>query len=554
MSAKSKITNNSTNNGNNSAIGGNNETITGKKKTSKKTETVKSVAISNQDLDAEFGDTWDTPNVETNAKPNSSVTTNADDEWADSWNDNQEQAGVNSEVIRTTSDEQEDVDSEESLTASEEMAVRENETRIAEGTILLDKLISQGYEVNNIDGSMIIRTWEDILLATDLDRTHVKKVIAAIRAHGFETPRSIQSTTILRILKGGDFIGQASAGNGKTAAFGIPAILSTDPSKRAIQKIIVAPTTLLAQQIIDVITELSVGTGLTIQNWSGGEKYCRDRRPHIVVGTPGRICDVLSPKVCKDGVERSLIDLRHLTSLIFDEGDELLKQGFKEQLSTIVKSCPETTQVCIFSATFPATVLNICNGFMNSPAQLIVPEKKVITTRVNQYYAKCENETAKLNDVIDCITKNPTATIMIFCNTCTGIRRLSEALTANPKSIKHLCLNGRMPPADKKNTIADFTAGKCRILLTSDFAARGFSYEEVSIVINYDMPTCVETYVHRIGRAGRAGESGNVVTLITSDQEMSTMKFIVQFHGMPIRETVNKKTKEGVVKIKFRFA
>lgn len=559
MSAKSKSINNSTNSGNNSATGGNNSATGGnneistgknKKKTSNKTENIESVVISNQDLDAEFGDTWDEQVVENTVELTDSV--NIDSVNIDSVNVDNE--CTDSDAIGTKVDQKDTIDSDESFTASEEIAVTENQQRIAEGNVLLEKLIKDGYEVNGIDGSMIIRNWEDISLATDLNKYHVRTVIAAVRGHGLEIPRSIQATSILRILRGGDFIGQASAGSGKTVAFGLPAILSTDPTKISIQKIIVVPTTLLAQQIIDVINELSRGTGIKIQNWSGGEKYCRDRRPHIVVGTPGRICDVLTPKVCKDGIERSLIDLRHLTSLIFDEGDELLKQGFKDQLSTIVKSCPETTQVCIFSATFPATVLNICNGFMHNPAQLIVPEKKVITTRVNQYYSKCKDETEKLKDVIDCITKHPIATIMIFCNTCTAIRKLSEALTNNTTPIRHLCLNGRMPSEDKKITIRDFISGKCRVLLSSDLGARGFDYHEVSIVINYDMPNCVETYVHRIGRAGRAGDIGNAVTLITSDQEMSTMKFIVQFHGMPIRETVNKKSKEGVIKVKFRFA
>lgn len=551
--ASNKTSNNSITNGNNSTTGG---TSTGKKKTSKKTESaekVESVIISNLDLDAEFGDTWDEPI----SKPVKSVisTTIEDDEFADSWNDSQEQPTIESKVNEPTVDEIDAVDSEESLTASEELAVRENEKRIEEGTALLNELIMKDYQVKDIDGSMVIRTWEDILLENDLNlnKTHVRKVISAIRNHGFETPREIQMITILRILKGGDFIGQASAGNGKTAAFGIPAILSTDPSKRAIQKMIVVPTTILAQQIVDVITELSRGTGIIIQNWSGGEKYIKDRRPHIVVGTPGRICELLSPKQCMDGVERLLTDLRHLSSLILDEGDELLKQGFREQLSKIVTSCPGTTQVCVFSATFPADVLNICNGFMTNPAQLIVPEKKVITTRVNQYYAKCENENGKLKDVIDCINKNEFSTIMIFCNTCSGLKRLSESLTNNTPSIRHLCLSGRMGADEKKLAVNDFKAGKCRILLLSNLGARGFDTTDTNIVINYDMPDCVETYVHRIGRAGRAGEIGNAVTLITTDKEMSTMKFIVQFHGMPIRETLNKKTKD-VTKIKFKFA
>ena len=428
--------------------------------------------------------------------------------------------------------------------------------RIKDGELTLKKLEKEGFEVEGITGDMIIQRWTDLLHTTSIDKSYVSKVLKAITNYGFEEPRNIQMLSILRILRGGDLIAQASAGNGKTGAFAIPCILSTNPNLKEIQKIIIAPTTVLSDQIFTVFTELSRGTGLIIQNWCGGSKYYHDKRPHIVVGTPGRIVDMIESNCYKDGTKRKpsdCIDLRYLTSLILDEGDELLGIGFKDQLKTIITSCPNEIQVCVFSATFPVQIINICKSFMKDYSVLIVPESKVITTRVNQWYTVCNDEDNKVSDIIDCINKNQYATIMIFCNSCSGIDRLRNALTAKAGHIKHLYVSGKLPADDRKKAISDFISGKCRILLSSDIGARGFDFTDVSIVINYNMPNSVETYIHRIGRAGRAGTIGNSLSLISTDTEMSDMKHIVQFHRMPIIETNNKKKKDGSNMVKFIF-
>lgn len=530
----------------------------------------KPVEITNslvENFDQEFEESWAKPEpIVEKVNVIATAIDNIDDEFADTWDDKEVQPTIEPTIEPTikptmevnvssaSENNADEVDTSGDMT--EEDISSENNKRLIQGNLILNRLKKEGFEVEGITGDMIISNWEEILLTKTLNKTHVKRVIAAVRAHGFETPRNIQMMSILRIVLGGDLIAQASAGNGKTGAFGIGAILSTDPTLKAIQKIIVVPTTLLSDQIFAVMNELSRGTGIVIQNWRGGGIYYRDRNPHIVVGTPGRIVDLIYSTTRKDGSERPSIDLNRLTSLILDEGDDLLGENFCNQIRDIVVKCPSVAQVCLFSATLPSRVINFCKNpdFMTNPSLLIVPEKKVITTRVNQYYSKCIDVNDKINKVINCITKNPNATVIIFCNTCSGIKGLSEGMQNRAPHIRHICITGKMPSVDKTLAIKNFLDGKCKILLSSDIGARGFDCTDVSIVINYDMPHIYDTYVHRIGRAGRAGDVGNAVTLTMSEEELSRMKAIVQLHGMPIRETANKKMKDGTTKVEFEFA
>jgi superfamily II DNA/RNA helicase len=529
------------------------------------------------DLDQEFEDSW----TKQENIPSSGI---FDSEFADSWNNDTvgkvsvaQVAQVVSNSIYNSDSEINNIDTElevaelessdtvleyntfsesenkEDKEDKENKEKEENYKKKREGELILDKLAKEGYEVHGINADMIIGEWKHLFFEEGLNYGHVSRVIRAVEEHGFETPRSIQMLSTVRIIRGGDLIAQAGAGNGKTGAFGIGAIISTDPHLRQIQKLIIVPTSTLVDQIFDVLTRLSRGTGITIQRWRGNLPYPKDKKPHIVIGTPGRVVDMIQPRRKNDGTEKSMIDLTYLRSLILDEGDELLAQGFRDQLKRIVETCPETSQVCLFSATLSPQVLNICNSFMRDPSVLIVPEKKVITTRVNQYYSKCDTDDNKVNDVIDCIEKNPMATIMIFCNTCSGIRKLSERLQAYKNPIRHICVNGKMLSTDREKAIKDFLSGSYRVLLASDIVGRGFDFSDVSIIMNYDMPNNIEAYIHRIGRAGRAGDIGNSVTLITTDEDMAKMRFIVQFHGMPIRETLNKTMKDGTVKRKFIF-
>ncbi len=534
--------------------------------TKKEAESIISVSAN---LDDEFGDTWDSPvlsNVVVSPSSQDVVITQTavdslEDEFADSWNDGPVVSSTGSSKL--TTDEKDVVSntvSDNVVTTEDNDDLVDNSAYRAEiGRILIEKLTKQGYNLYGISGEMIIEKWEDVVyspVAYSINRNHVAKVFSAVNDYGFETPREIQMLSILPMLTGNDFMGQAPAGSGKTCAFGIPIILRTDPSIRSIQTIILTPTTVLAEQHCEFLRKISKGTGIIIDIWTKGSKYPdRTKMPHVVVGTPGRVFELVTKTFfCKrTNCTKLSIDLSRLKSFVLDEADELLGQGFKNQTGPIIESCPASAQICLFSATMPMWMLNTCKEFVSPDcANIIVPEKQVITIRVNQYYSKCRNDESKINDVVDCINKNPLSTVVIFCNTCTTIKKISEALTA--KGINSLCVNGKISSEERNLALSSFLAGNCRILLASDMIARGFDFTEISIVINYDMPNSIETYVHRIGRAGRAGDIGNAVTLITSDQEMATMKYIVQFHGMPIKETVTKtNTKDGKSRVKFIF-
>jgi superfamily II DNA/RNA helicase len=545
----------------------------------KKKELVSVISVG-ANFDDEFGDTWDVP-VSSSVVLESAVLSSPpivslDDEFADSWD-----GAVTSTipVISTTSSNQLTTDEKDVVSNamsnvvsgsgknsvddeddSDNDIVDNSEYRKRIGDLLIENLMKKGYDLYKITGDMIAVNWNDVkgsLFLHSINKSHISTVFKAINDYGFQTPREIQMLSILSLLKGEDFIGQAPAGSGKTCAFGVPIVLRTDPTRRGVQAIILTPTAILAEQHCEFLQKISEGTGLVIKTWIGGSQYPnRDNMPHIVVGTPGRVCDLLNKTFfCKrNNCLKKSIDLSKLKSIVLDEADELLSQSFKSEVASIIVSCPETTQTCVFSATFPPWMMNICREFMEKDCpNIIVPEKRVITIRVNQHYSKCRDDDEKMSDLIDCIGKNPLSTIIVFCNTCAAIKRISDSLIA--RGINNLCVNGRMLSDERTKILKLFFSRECRILLASDVIARGFDFTDIGIVINYDMPNRIETYIHRIGRTGRAGEIGNAVTLITTEQEMAMMKYIVQFHGMPIKETVTKssKTKDGKSRVKFIF-
>jgi superfamily II DNA/RNA helicase len=573
-------------------------------KTNSKTKDQVSIISQSTNLDDEFGDTWESPvqNVVVSSlqKEESIANTMSDsfeDDFADSWNDtpvisticsNQlttdekevvsntavvdtaivdtavvntaivDTAVVNTAIVNTAIVDTVAVNTDainyNTVFEDDNDLTDDSFNRAKIGQILIDKLTKQGYNLYGISGDMIIENWEDVansIFVHTIKRKHISTVFSAVMEYGFETPREIQMLSILPLLSCNDFIGQAPAGSGKTCAFGIPVVLRTDPTRRCIQTIILTPTLPLAQQHCEFLRRISVGTGIIIDTWAGGLPYPRDKIPHIVVGTLGRVSELVTKTFfCrKSKCTKMSIDLSNLNTLILDEADELLL-NFEQQSKTIIQSCPQSAQTCLFSATMPVWMINKCKEFMKPECpNIIVPEKKVITVRVNQHYSRCRDEEGKINDVADCINKNPLSTILIFCNSCSTISKVSESLVT--RGIDHVYVHSKLTIEERIKSFDRFlteNTGKCRILLTTDILARGFDYTEISIVINYNMAPSVETYVHRIGRAGRGGIIGNAVTLITSEQEMATMKYIVRFHGMSIKET-----KDGTSRVKFKF-
>ena len=411
---------------------------------------------------------------------------------------------------------------------SEVLEKKINDLKI-QGKEMLEDFKERGIDVNGIDETMIVKEWEDFLILPNCNpnKSYVRNLIKSIVNHGFESPRPIQCVTSGRISLGGDLIAQAKAGNGKTAAFTIGAALRIDPNLYKTQVLILSPTQLLTDQTMEVAKSLTKNTGIVVHCYRGGLPQPSDRKiPHIISGCPGRINDL---------IKRKKINLNALKTVILDEGDELLKQGFRDQIKNIIEVLADTVQICLFSATLPNGILELCTRFMREPAYVILPENQVITELVSQWYVKCPSLGDKDGCIVDAIQTNPDETIIIFFNSCSRLQKVSQILMEDDINIPHICIHSKMEPNERVNSIADFIAGKYKVLLASDLASRGLDIPHVTLVINYDIPYTVETYVHRIGRSGRGDKLGNSITLIMTEEDKSKMTFIVQIHGIPIK-------------------
>jgi len=464
-------------------------------------------------------------NVLLHKQKNVEASVNLEDEFAETWNqENTNEIQINEKKLEK--------ESEKKLENDPEKISNINPIKIEQlkqqGIDMLNDFKHKGIEVNGINETMIIKEWDDIYyLNCNNNKSYIKSVISSILDYGFETPRPIQCATIGRIAKGGDMITQAKAGNGKTAAFVIGSVLRIDPTLHSTQLLILSPTQLLTDQTMEVVKNLTKNTGLIVHCYRGGLYQPRNGMiPQIVVGCPGRINDMIKHK---------RINLNNLQTLILDEGDELLKQGFREQIKTIIEHLAFNVQICIFSATLPKGILELSTKFMRDPAYVILPENQVITELVTQWYVRCTNLSDKDGCVIDAIETNPKDIIIVFFNSCTRLQKFSQILKSYKNPIQHLCIHSRMEPSERDKSIYDFINGKSKILLASDIAARGLDFTCVTLVINYDIPCDIETYVHRIGRSGRGDRLGNSITLVMTEEDYKRMMFIVDIHGIPIK-------------------
>lgn len=391
---------------------------------------------------------------------------------------------------------------------------------------LLKDFENRGIRLQGILETDIIEKWEDIYLlkSNNLDNIYINNLIKSIIDFGYFSPRPIQCITIGLINRGNDLVAQAVAGNGKTAAFVIGALTRVNLNLYKPQVLILSPTHELTDQTTEVVKNLSLHTGLIVHSYRGGVKISRyGKIPQVIVACPGRLEDLIN---------KNQIDLNHLKTLILDEGDELLKRGFKEQVKKIIESIVETVQICLFSATYSKGILEMCNKFMTNPSYVILPDNQVITTLVSQWYIKLQDQTMKFKTLIDLINKNDDV-IIIFFNYCSKLISVSDEF--NKLNINHLFIHGRLPADIRIKNLNDFINKKSKILLASDLAARGLDIPHVSMVINFDVATSIETYIHRIGRAGRGDILGNAITLVISEEDQNKIKYIVQMHSMPIK-------------------
>ena len=384
---------------------------------------------------------------------------------------------------------------------------------------------------NNVTlNNTIINTWDDLNLKTELLR--------GIYSYGFEKPSDIQKKAILPIINEKDTIAQAQSGTGKTGTFAISALQRVDTSLKQTQVIIIAPTHELVKQIHNVISALSnMMDDLTIKTIIGGTSIqdditeIRKNCPQIIVGTAGRIFDM---------IKRRYIRTKHMKLFILDEADEMLSKGFKDQIYNIFQHFNQDIQVAIFSATMPTEVLELTNKFMKEPIKIILKNEELSLDGIQQYFLASVGDSDKFDMLKRLFSYISVSQCIIYCNNVNRVSELQKAMANEGFSV--CCIHSSMDKNERENAFNSFRSGSYRVLISSNVTARGIDIQQVSTVINFDIPKCVHTYLHRIGRSGRWGRKGLVINFVTQ-YDITHMRNIEKHYNISINELPNDITK-----------
>lgn len=353
-------------------------------------------------------------------------------------------------------------------------------------------------------------------------------LVQTLSALGYEAPTPIQQRTIPALLAGRDVIGQAQTGTGKTAAFALPILQKIDAVRRETQALVLAPTRELAVQVADALHSYAHGTpGVTVLPVYGGapigpQLKRLERGVQVVVGTPGRLIDVL---------DRKSLRLDAIRFLVLDEADEMLKMGFIDDVEKILSLTPKPRQIALFSATMPPGVVRIAQKHLVDPERISIERKTVTAPDIEQRFINV-SEGQKLETLAHILELEDSEAVLIFRRTKNGAAELAERLEG--RGFAAVAMHGDMKQAERESVIRRLRAGQAEIVVATDVAARGLDVEQIAHVINYDIPNDVEAYVHRVGRTGRAGRTG-VATLFVTPREQRMMREIERFTGSKIK-------------------
>jgi len=387
-----------------------------------------------------------------------------------------------------------------------------------EGASKDDNLMKQEFESNYEE---VIDNFDNLGLQEDLLR--------GIYAYGFEKPSAIQQRAIMPLVKGHDIIAQAQSGTGKTATFTIGILQRLDFSIPECQALILAPTRELAQQIQKVVVALGDYLSAKCHACIGGTRVSDDisklrNGVHIVVGTPGRVYDML----CRQVLRPDRIKL-----FILDEADEMLSRGFKDQIYDIFQALPPRVQVGLFSATMPSEALEITERFMREPVRILVKRDELTLEGIKQFYISVEREEWKLDTLCDLYDTLNITQAVIFCNTRRKVDFLTDKMRAREFTVSST--HGDIGQKERDVILNEFRTGSSRVLITTDLLARGIDVQQVSLVINYDLPRNLENYIHRIGRSGRFGRKGVAINFVTQE-DIRALRELEQFYNTQIEE------------------
>jgi ATP-dependent RNA helicase DeaD len=334
-----------------------------------------------------------------------------------------------------------------------------------------------------------------------------KEVLEGIEELGFKNLFPIQAQAIIPLLQGKDVIGQAQTGTGKTAAFGIPMVERLNLEIVVVQGLVLVPTRELAMQVAEHIGRFGKFTKLRVVPIFGGEPIDRQIHAlkdgvHVVVGTPGRVIDLL---------ERRILNLQSVRVVVLDEADRMLDMGFIEDIEYILSRTPRSRQTSLFSATIDQTVMNVCNRYMKNPEKVLVSRDEIALTQMNQYYI-IVNPRSKFEAACRIIRENKIDRAIVFCRTRTETTIIAEELRKRGYDAR--ALHAGYTQAQRDMVMNSFRRGKLKLLVATDVAARGLDIQEITHIINYDVPLDALVYFHRIGRTARKGNGGTAITLV----------------------------------------
>ncbi|XP_022286750.2 uncharacterized protein LOC111099666 [Crassostrea virginica] len=355
------------------------------------------------------------------------------------------------------------------------------------------------------------------------------ELLRGIYGFGFEKPSMIQQKAIPLILTGSDVIAQAQSGTGKTGTFSISILQQLDPGLKRCQALVLAPTRELASQSQRVMTALGDYMGIVCHGMVGGNHVGDDitrlrEGVHVVSGTPGRILHLL---------RKGYLELSALRHFVLDEADQMLSKGFLDQIQDTFEYVPRDTQIILVSATLPPEVLDITSKFMRNPRRVLVKREELTLQGIQQFYVNVEREDWKLDTLCDIYDTVNVEKTIIFCNTRGKVEWLEREM--NRRDFTVSAMHAGLSQKERELILRSFRTGSSRVLISTDLLSRGIDVQQVSLVINFDLPMERESYIHRIGRGGRFGRKGTAINFITLD-DCRKLEDLQKFYNTEILE------------------
>ncbi|MBU0635594.1 DEAD/DEAH box helicase [Candidatus Micrarchaeota archaeon] len=360
-----------------------------------------------------------------------------------------------------------------------------------------------------------------------------KQILKGIQEAGFKEPTEIQVETIPLMLKGKDIVGQAKTGTGKTAAFALPLLQLIEPQEKNIKALIIVPVRELSQQVSRELSLLGKHCGVHSTTIYGGQSIniqlsALRQKPQVIAGTPGRLIDLY---------QRRALDFSKLGVVILDEADKMFEMGFREDIEKILSYLPANRQTLLFSATMSQEIKELARRFMKKPVELNLSEDTLTVEGVKQYYMMI-NPRKKVGALVEILDTQHVQKGLIFCRTKRTVDWLSREL--KKRRVDNVALHGDFPQAKREKTLELFKKGSIQLLIATNVAARGLHIEDVSHVINFELPEEDETYVHRIGRTARQGKKGVAITFLENVFELERLQRIQRLANSFVEELESK--------------